>query len=132
MERKTKKPKNLAEKVNQKNVKQRHHTQFYYSFLTIILLICFVQMSFSALLNVTKVISYNRKISTLKSKQIAAEVRNDKLKKDLKNFSTRESMEAIARNNLKMAGDKEYLVIVTKPEEEGNTQPKKHKNWKKK
>lgn len=132
MERKTKKPKNLAEKVNQKNVKQRHHTQFYYSFLTIILLICFVQMSFSALLNVTKVISYNRKISTLKSKQIAAEVRNDKLKKDLKNFSTRESMEAIARNNLKMAGDKEYLVIVTKPEEEENTQPKKHKNWKKK
>jgi len=105
---------NLAAKVKKKSAKRRHHTQFYYSFLTIILLICLVQMSFSALLNVTKVVSYHRKISTLESKQIAAEAKNAELKKDIKNFSTTATMESIARNNLKMAGKDEVLVIVNK------------------
>lgn len=104
----------LAAKIKKKSAKRRHHTQFYYSFLTIILLICLVQMSFSALLNVTKVVSYHRKISTLASKQIAAEARNAELKKDIKNFSTTATMESIARNNLKMAGKDEVLVIVNK------------------
>lgn len=105
---------NLAEKVKRQSAKERHHTQFYYSFLTIILLICFLQMSFSALLNITKIVSYHRKISTLESKQIAAEARNAELKKDIKNFSTTATMESIARNNLKMAGKDEVLVIVNK------------------
>lgn len=117
MEKKSKKLKtnsNLAAKVKRKSAKRRHHTQFYYSFLTIILLICLVQMSFSALLNVTKVVAYHRKISTLESKQIAAEAKNAELKKDIKNFSTTATMESIARNNLKMAGKDEVLVIVNK------------------
>lgn len=116
---------NLASKVKKQNVKNRHHTQFYYSFLTIILLICLVQMSFSALLNITKIIAYQRKLSTLESKQIAAEAKNAELKKDIKNFSTTASMESIARNNLKMAGKDEVLVIVNKQQ---NTEEKsKHK-----
>ena len=101
MEKKSKKEKtdnNLADKVKKKSAKRRHHTQFYYSFLTIILLICLVQMSFSALLNVTKVVSYHRKIALLKSKQAIAEIKNEELKKD----------------NLKMAGKDEMLIIVNK------------------
>ena len=117
MEKKSKKEKtdnNLADKVKKKRAKRRHHTQFYYSFLTIILLICLVQMSFSALLNVTKVVSYHRKIALLKSKQAIAEIKNEELKKDIKNFSTTAAMESIARNNLKMAGKDEMLIIVNK------------------
>ena len=34
------------------------------------------------------------------------------LKKEIKNFSSTSSLEAIARNNLKMAGDDEVLVII--------------------
>jgi cell division protein FtsB len=116
---------NLSTKVKKKNKKRRHHTQFYYSFLTIILLICLIQMSFSALLNVTKVVSYHRKISTLASKQITAEAKNIELKKDIKNFSTTATMESIARNNLKMAGKDEVLVIVN--QQEVPKQEDKHK-----
>ena len=117
-------------KAKRKRSKGKHHTPFYYSFLTIVLLICLVQMSFSALLNVTKVVAYHRKISTLESKQIAAEERNSELKKDIKNFSTTATMESIARNNLKMAGKDEVLVIVNKQQvaESGEkTKPNKHK-----
>lgn len=107
--------------------KEKHHTQFYYSFLTIVLLICLVQMSFSALLNVTKIVAYHRKISTLESKQIAAEARNAELQKDIKNFSTTATMESIARNNLKMAGKDEVLVIVNKQQTPDNNQKAKNK-----
>ena len=107
----------------------KQHTHFYYSFLTIVLLICLVQMSFSALLNVTKIFAYHRKISILESKRIDAEARNIQLKKDINNFSTTASMESIARNNLKMAGKDELLVTLkpaaTPPEE--NTKNHKHK-----
>ena len=118
------KPKN-----KRKRAAGKQHTQFYYSFLTIVLLICLVQMSFSALLNVTKVFAYHRKISILESKRIDAEARNVKLKKDIDNFSTTASMESIARNNLKMAGKDELLVTLkpaaTKPGD--NTKNHKHK-----
>ncbi len=117
----------LAAKIKKKSIKQRHHTQFYYSFLTIILLICLVQMSISALLNITKVVAYHSKISTLESKQIAAEARNAELKKDIKNFSTTATMESIARNNLKMAGKDEVLVIVNQQQVQEPDKKSKHK-----
>ena len=127
----TKNNENLAVKIKRKNANRRQHTRFYYSFLTIILLVCLVHLSFSALLNVTKVVSYHRKISTLESKQIAAEAKNAELKKDIKNFSTTASLESIARNNLKMAGKDEVLVIVNKQQEPQNNEKHKKIGFKK-
>lgn len=40
--------------------------------------------------------------------------RNNQLKTELNNVSSSTSWEAIARNNLKMAGDNEILVIINK------------------
>lgn len=108
---------NLAKRIRSDKAKARHKRRFRYSFLTIILLVCLVQMSISALLNITKVVAYHSKLSKLESKQIAAEARNAELKKDIKNFSTTATMESIARNNLKMAGKDEVLVIVNKQED---------------
>ena len=54
-----------------------------------------------------------------------AEMRNKDLKNDIKLFSKSTSLEEIARNNLKMAGDDEVLVIINTPPK---TQPKK-KSW---
>ena len=42
----------------------------------------------------------------------SAELRNKELKTDIKQFSTTSSLEEIARNNLKMAGEDEVLVII--------------------
>lgn len=126
MEKKNKTGKLLA-KAKKNSAKSGRHTQFYYSFLTIILLLCLIQMSFSALLNITKVIAYNRKFSILEDNKIAAEAKNAELKKEIKEFSTKEAMEAIGRNNLKMAGPNEMIIIVNKqPVPEQNKQ-EKHK-----
>jgi len=97
------------------------------SFLTIILVICLVQMSISALLNISKVIAYHKKFATVESKKISAEAKNAELKKEIKNFSTTASMESIARNNLKMAGKDEVLVIVNKKSVPTTEQKEKHK-----
>lgn len=107
----------LAKRIQKDKVRARHKRRFRYSFLTIILLVCLVQMSISALLNISKVVAYHTKLAKLESKQIAAEARNAELKKDIKNFSTTATMESIARNNLKMAGKDEVLVIINKQEE---------------
>ena len=41
---------------------------------------------------------------------------NQRLKEELEDFSSLKSLEAIARNNLKMAGEDEVLVIINKPQ----------------
>ncbi len=92
---------------------------FYYSFLTIVLLLCLVQITCGAVLNISKLISYQSKIAQLQKNKDIAEQRNKQLKDDISSFSATASLEAIARNNLKMAGDDEVLVIInSKPKEE--------------
>jgi cell division protein FtsL len=80
-------------------------------------LICLAQIGFSAILNISKTISYQTKINTMKKTKDQAEGRNKKLKQEIKNFSSASSLESIARNNLKMAGQDEVLVIINTAEE---------------
>ncbi len=119
---KTKQNKNITSKAKKKSEKRQHHTQFYYSFLTIILLLCLAQISFSAILNISKIISYKQKIATISKTEEEAELRNVELKKDIKNFSSVATLESIARNNLKMASKDEVLIIVNSKKE---THPQK-------
>ena len=91
---------------------------FYYSFLTIILLLCLIQITISAVLNVSKIVSYKAKIIQITKTRDAAMALNDQLKDNIKNFSNVAGMEAIARNNLKMSGEDEVLVIINTPKEE--------------
>ena len=92
---------------------------FYYSFLTIVLILCFVQITCGAFLNISKLVSYQSKMAQLQENKKIAEARNKQLKEDISSFSAVASLEAIARNNLKMASDDEVLVIInSKPKEE--------------
>ena len=50
---------------------------------------------------------------------------NIRLKEELDNFNSLKSLEAIARNNLKMAGDDEVLVIINKKKEPKTEDTKK-------
>lgn len=90
---------------------------FYYSFLTVILLLCLVQITISAVLNISKVVSYKAKIVQIRKTRDAALALNDQLKDNIKNFSNVAGLEAIARNNLKMSGEDEVLVIINTPKE---------------
>lgn len=126
----------MAENTGQENiqeantgsasVKSRNKTGFYYSFLTLVLLFCLVQIGFGAILNISKTISYRAKISTLTRIRDNAENQNQELKQDIKMFSSMSSLEGIARNNLKMAGEDEVLILINNNQPQ-NTKKKKHK-----
>ena len=100
---------------------------FYYSFLTIILILCLIQISVSAVLNVSKVISYKAKIVQITKTRDSALALNEQLKDNIKNFSNVAGLEAIARNNLKMSSEDEVLVIIndSSNNEEKEVKPKK-------
>ncbi len=94
---------------------------FYYSFLTVILLLCLFQITISAVLNISKIVSYKAKIVQITKTRNAAKALNEQLQDNIKNFSNVAGLEAIARNNLKMSSEDEVLVIInTKQEDEKN------------
>lgn len=109
--------------------KRKRHgrkTGFYYSFLTIALIFCLIQIGYGAILNISKIISYQGKAITLKNLLKEAQGKNQDLKLEKKMVTSDNSLEGIARNNLKMAGEDEVLIIINKKTEE----PKKKKqNW---
>lgn len=117
----------LIEKTQEKNNKRKNKIRFYYSFLTIVLLICLAQIGISAFNNITKSISYHGKIDKMKDLNKQAFAENQRLKEELQDFSSMKSLEAIARNNLKMAGEDEVLVIINKPQPPEVVETKKKK-----
>lgn len=122
----------LIDKTKTKNKQRKTKIRVYYSLLTIVLLICLAQIGFSAILNISKTISYQTKINTMKNTKYQAAKRNENLKQEIKNFSSASSLEAIARNNLKMAGENEVLVIINTAEEaNSNKSGKQLKNQRK-
>jgi cell division protein FtsL len=120
----------LIDKTKIKNKQRKNKIRIYYSLLTIVLLICLAQIGFSAILNISKTISYQTKINTMKKTKYQAARRNQNLKQEIKNFSSASSLEAIARNNLKMAGQNEVLVIINTAEQASSD--KNGKKFKKK
>lgn len=120
------KEKQNIEDIQQTPVKSKNKTGFYYSFLTLVLLFCLIQIGFGAILNISKTISYRAKISTLTKIRDEAESQNQDLKQDIKLFSSMSSLEGIARNNLKMAGEDEVLILINNNQQQ-NTKNKKNK-----
>lgn len=110
--------------------KPKNKTGFYYSFLTIVLLFCLIQIGFGVILNVSKTISYRSKIATMTKIRDAAEAKNQDLKQNIKYFSSMPNLEGIARNNLKMAGEDEVLILINQPQPtviKNKKNKKKHK-----
>ncbi len=120
----------LAEKSRKKSKRHKQKIRFYYSFLTFVLLFCLVQVGFGVILNISKTIAYKGKINTMERVRDEAEQLNKDLKSDIKLFSKTSSLEEIARNNLKMAGEKEVLVIINNTPQTPKDN-KKHKQHKK-
>ena len=124
---------NTGEETNiQASRREKAKTGFYYSFLTLVLLFCLIQIGFGVILNISKTISYRAKISTLTKIRDNAENQNQELKEDIKLFSSTSSLEGIARNNLKMAGEDEVLVLINNTQAQNQNNKKKNKKHKKK
>ncbi len=114
-----------------KNNKKKREFKMRYSFLTVVLLACLVHVGVSAFYNISKTINYQVKIRKMDQLKNKAAQDNIRLKEELDNFNSLESLEAIARNNLKMAGEDEVLVIINKksdpkmqPQQQENTEAK--------
>lgn len=132
---KKKRPKKVVNKDEQRELEKKKASSkknsaskgFYYSFLTVILILCLIQITVSAVLNVSKVISYRAKIVQITKTRDAALALNEQLKDNINNFSQVAGLEAIARNNLKMSSEDEVLVIIntTKDETAKEDKPKK-------
>ena len=114
------------EKQNQKKRKRSKKIGFYYSVLTFALIFCLIQIGYGAILNVTIIISYQGKMVTLKNLLKSAQMRNQDLKSEKRMVTSDNSLEGIARNNLKMAGEDEVLIIINKKVE---TPKKKKSVW---
>ncbi len=108
---------NLKQKVRKNQKKKTTRVRFYHSFLTIVLILCVFQISYSALLNISKIVIYHGKIVKSRELLATAQRRNKTLKKEVENFNSMEKVESIARNNLKMAAKNEVLVIINEPEQ---------------
>ena len=117
-------PKRVVNKTDKKNKEKNKRKSsatnvFYYSFFTIILFLCLIQ--------ITKIVSYNAKIVQITKTRNAAQALNAQLKDNIHNFSNASGLEAIARNNLKMSSEDEVLVIINKPLKEEKDE--KSKKW---
>lgn len=117
------KKKELLHKKNKRiesnnSAKSSSGNGFYYSFLTVVLLLCLFQITVSAVLNISKIVSYKSKIVQITKTRDAAMATNEQLKDSIKNFSNVAGLEEIARNNLKMSGEDEVLVIINSPKSE--------------
>lgn len=106
----------IRRKVQTKQKKKNIKGKFYHSFFTLILLFLVVQVSYSAILNISKSLAYRAKIYKSKQLKTQAQKRNDRLGNELYNYDSMQKVEAIARNNLKMAGEGEVLVIINQGE----------------
>ena len=84
-------------------------------------MLCVCQISYSALLNLAKIVVYQTKIIKAQELKAQAEERNKHLKNEIKNFSSMYKVESIARNNLKMAAKDEVLIIINQQNEETKT-----------
>lgn len=103
------------EEQNQQIPKKK--AKFKYSLLTVVLLICIIELTVSAVQNITKNINFASKIRGLENKRNEELSKNKQLKFEIENYNSDTILEAIARNNLKMAGKDEILIIINKPQE---------------
>lgn len=86
--------------------------KIYYSGLTLFLLFALIQVGWSVLMNFSKAISFNSKISTLEKIKEVSLARNEQLKNEIQAFSQISKLEGIARNSLKMASEDEVLILI--------------------
>lgn len=85
------------------------------SLLTFVLILCILELAFGAIQNINKNINFASKIKGLENKRDEELNRNKQLKSEIENFNSDITLESIARNNLKMAGEDEVLIIINKP-----------------
>ncbi len=126
MEKKRTKVFDKFKKVGKKQEKKPAE-RIYYSGLTLFLLFALIQVGWSVLINFSKVVSFNQKISTLEDLKDMTVKKNEQLKSEIKSYSQISQLEGIARNSLKMASQDEVLILINEQAVEDSQEKKTEK-----
>ena len=97
---------------SKKELRKSYKKRVYYYCLTAILCVCILQFLGSSLYNVTRYVVLNKKSVELEMLNRESVEKNKLLKTQLKVYSSYEGVEELARNNLKMVGKDEVLVLI--------------------
>jgi len=113
------------------NEEQNTDKTIVYSALTFVLTVFLVQSGFGLIVNVLKNINVHAQLQIVKRAHKLALKENNKLRDEIESCKSEKSLEAIARNNLKMAADDEILLSILSDKDDVNTntkdKPKKEK-----
>ncbi len=101
--------------LDKKHVRRIYKERIYYVLLFAVMCVCLFQLVFGTGVNITRLIALDRQIHQLKALNKGASQKNYQLKEELKTYSSYSGIEELARNNLKMVGKNEVLVLIRKP-----------------
>ena len=87
-----------------------------YSALTLVLLIFILQAGFGMIVNILRNIDTMAKLKIVSNAHKYARTRNYNLRYEMQSFNSAKNLESIARNNLKMAGPDEILLVINQPQ----------------
>ena len=104
------KPKKAA--LDKKQVRKIYKERIYHIFLSFIIIVCFLQLICGTGMNITRFITLNKQIHELRELNQDATKKNIQLREQLKIYSSCRGIEELARNNLKMVGKDEILVLI--------------------
>jgi len=97
---------------SKKQLRRIYKKRVYYFGIAIILCVCIMQFFYSSLYNFTRYIVLNNQENRLQELKQSALRKNKQLKNQLVVYSSYKGIEELARNNLKMVGKDEVLVLI--------------------
>jgi len=106
---------NIARKSHEKKPISSNNRKIYYSFFTILLIICSIQALRGVYININKYFVLKKQIYELRLINGEAVKKNQDLKKQIHDYTSSKGIEALARDNLKMVGKDEVLVVIKEP-----------------
>jgi len=104
------KPKKTS--IDKKQIRRIYKERVYHILLSFIMGICFLQLLCGTGINITRFITLNKQIHELRELNQEAATKNIQLREQLKIYSSYKGIEELARNNLKMVGKNEVLVLI--------------------
>ena len=104
--------KNESSKLDKKQVRRIYKERIYHLLLFFIISVCLAMFFFGTCINLTRLIVLNYQTNELKQLNASAKEKNLLLKGQLKIYSSYKGIEELARNNLKMVGEDEVLVLI--------------------
>lgn len=97
---------------SKKHLRKIYKKRVYYFFIAVTLCVCLIQFLYASLFNFTRHIVLNKQATRLAELNRTALKKNKQLKNQLEVYSSYKGIEELARNNLKMVGTNEVLVLI--------------------